>query len=78
MLVEMLTIGESTGSLEYVLKRVTSYYDEQVNIKIKKMTSMIEPILIMFVALIVVFVIFAVFLPILELQDSLSQLGSQV
>ena len=36
------------------------------------------PFLIMFVALIVVFVIFAVFLPILELQDSLSQLGSQV
>lgn len=71
MLIEMVAVGESSGQLETVLDTTASYFDEQVERDIKKATSAIEPVMIMFIALIVVVVLLAVFLPMLGLMSAI-------
>lgn len=71
MLIEMIYVGESTGNLEEVLDKVTDYFEEQLDIEIKNMTSAIEPIMIMFIGLIVVIVLLAIFVPMLELMSAI-------
>lgn len=75
MLVEMVSVGEATGSLEEVLDKITSYFEEELDIEIKNMTSSIEPVMILFVGGIVVIVLLAIFLPMLELMSAIEQQG---
>ena len=71
MLIEMVSVGESSGSLESVLDTTASYFDEQVEREIKSATAKIEPVMIMIIACIVVVVLLAVFLPMLGLMDAI-------
>lgn len=71
MLCEMITVGEQTGNLEEVLNRVTEYYENQVEYSMKKLTSSIEPVMIMIIGLIVVVCLLAVFIPMLEITSSI-------
>ncbi len=71
MLIEMISVGESTGNLEEVLNKITDYFEEQLDIEIKSMTAAIEPIMIIFIGLIVVVVLLAIFLPMLELMSAI-------
>ena len=71
MLCEMITVGEQTGNLEEVLNRVTEYYENQVEYSMKKLTSAIEPVLILIIGLIVVVCLLAVFIPMLEITSSI-------
>lgn len=71
MLCEMITVGEETGQLEEVLNRVTDYYETQVDYAIKKMTGVIEPIMIILIGGIVVTCLLAVFLPMLQITGSI-------
>lgn len=71
MLIEMISVGEETASLEEVLDRITPYFDEQVSAEIKKMTSSIEPIMIIMIGLIVVVVLLAIFMPMLGLMGAI-------
>lgn len=75
MLIEMIAVGEATGNLEEVLDRIRDYFDEELDIEIKNMTSAIEPVMILFIGLIVVIVLLAIFLPMLELMSSIEQQG---
>ena len=75
LLTEMISVGERTGSLEEVLNKTTAYYDEQVEYSIKKMTSVIEPLMIFLVAGIVIIVLLAVFLPMLDLMSAIDSAG---
>lgn len=70
MLVEMVNVGESTGSLEEVLHLTSIYYDEQLEITIQKASASLEPIMIMMAAGIVGFVLLAVMLPMLQIAGS--------
>lgn len=71
MLIEMISVGESTGNLEEVLNKITDYFEEQLDIEIKNMTAAIEPVMIIFIGLIVVVVLLAIFLPMLELMSTI-------
>lgn len=71
MLIEMVSVGESSGSLESVLDTTASYFDEQVEREIKSATAKIEPVMIMIIACIIVVVLLAVFLPMLGLMDAI-------
>ncbi|MFA5928102.1 MAG: type II secretion system F family protein [Candidatus Margulisiibacteriota bacterium] len=59
----MVAIGEQSGNLSEMLFKVADYYDEEVNLALDNLASLIEPILIAFLAVIVLFVALAVFLP---------------
>ncbi len=60
----MMTVGEQTGRLEEMLAKVADWFEFELDEKIKRLTSIIEPILIIFVGGIVALVASAIFLPI--------------
>lgn len=76
MLVEMIAIGEQTGQLEEVLSRIADYYDDQVDFAVKKMTSVLEPLMIIIVASLICFVLLAVFLPMMGMMEAIENYGT--
>jgi len=64
MTAHMMTVGEQTGRLEEMLAKVADWFEMELDEKIKRLTSIIEPILIIFVGGIVALVASAIFLPI--------------
>jgi type IV pilus assembly protein PilC len=65
----MIAVGEESGRLEDLLKRLAESYDEEVEIAAQKMTALLEPLLIVFMAVIVGFIVLAILLPILQVSN---------
>jgi type II secretory pathway component PulF len=63
LVIQMVAVGESTGTLDEMLVRITEYYDIELENTIKKMTTYIEPVLTLFLGIVVLFLALAVFLP---------------
>lgn len=63
----MISVGEQSGTLEEMLERVSEAYDDEVEIASQKVTSMVEPLLIIALALVVGFIVVAILLPILQI-----------
>jgi type II secretory pathway component PulF len=59
----MVAVGESSGTLDEMLVRITEYYDIELENAIKKMTTYIEPVLTLFLGVVVLLLALAVFLP---------------
>jgi len=68
VLVQMIASGEETARLDYVLERVSVYYDHEVETAIKTTTSLIEPIMISFMGLVIGTIGLALLLPIFSLS----------
>ncbi len=68
VLIQMIASGEETGKLDYVLERVSSYYDREVEMAIKTATSLIEPIMIAAMGVVVGGIGMALLLPIFSLS----------
>lgn len=75
MVAGMVDIGEQTGALPDMLMKVADNYDDQVDNAVSSMTSLMEPIMIVFLALIVGSIVVALFLPILNVDPSGSSNG---
>jgi type IV pilus assembly protein PilC len=67
MVVSMIAVGESTGNLDEMLNKVSDYYDEEVDVAVKGLLAMIEPIMIVFIGGVVGFIVIAMYLPIFEM-----------
>ena len=67
----MISIGEKAGQLEDMLENVSESYDQQVNIRIAALTTLLEPIMIVVMGVAVAFIVFAIMLPILQLNEGL-------
>ncbi len=63
----MVAIGEQSGELEQMLDRVAISYDEEIDIATERMTSVIEPIMIVVLALVVGYIVISIVLPILQI-----------
>ncbi|MGZ6347777.1 MAG: type II secretion system F family protein, partial [Anaerolineales bacterium] len=63
LVIQMVGVGETTGTLDEMLIRITEYYDIELENAIKKMTAYIEPALTLFMGVVVLFLALAVFLP---------------
>jgi type II secretory pathway component PulF len=63
LVLQMLSVGESSGTLDEMLMRVTDYYDLEVENSIKKLSTYVEPALTLFLGVVVLFFALAVFLP---------------
>lgn len=70
MLTQMITVGEETGALEDILVKTSEFYDGEVEAAIEKMTTMIEPILIIVLAVVVLFIVMALLLPMFNMMDA--------
>lgn len=69
MFVQMISVGEQSGNLEGMLEKVSSSYDRDVETAILGMTSLIEPIMIVFMGAAVGFVVLSILLPIFEMNQ---------
>lgn len=72
MVTSMIEIGEETGQLAEMLNRVADNYDEDVDNAVAGLTSIIEPVMIVFLAVVVGFIVIALFLPIVGIIENLS------
>lgn len=67
MVYSMIRIGEDSGSIEEILDKVAEFCDEEVDTLITKLTSMIEPLMIVFMAIIIGFVVIAMITPMFDM-----------
>ena len=67
MVIQMVAIGEDSGSLGDMLAKVADFYEEELDATISALTTLIEPILMMFLAVVVGSLIIAMYLPIFKL-----------
>lgn len=70
MVINMVAVGEETGQLAHLLERVAIFYEEEVATMTKGLTSIIEPLLIIFVGIIIAVMVLAVYLPIFTVVTS--------
>ena len=73
MVTSMVEIGEETGELPDMLTRIADNYDEDVDNAVAGMTSLIEPVMIVFLAVVVGFIVIALFLPIVAIIETIGQ-----
>jgi len=71
MVGHMVAVGEETGQLETMLSKIADFYETEVDAKIKALTSLIEPLMIVFVGGVVGFIVIAMYLPIFALYDKI-------
>ncbi len=71
MMVSMVAIGEESGDLEGLLERTADYYDDEMEETMDSLTSVIEPIFIVIMALIVGYMVIALMLPIFDMASNL-------
>ena len=72
LLIDMIAVGEETGDMPAALKHITRRYDNELDRLVKTCTTILEPLLIVIVALIVGSIAVCLLLPVLTLTDSLS------
>jgi general secretion pathway protein F len=72
---QMMMVGEQTGKLDAILATLAQFYNEETNTRIKTLSSIIEPVVIIIMGLGVAFVVFAVMLPIYQASQNLSTGG---
>ena len=69
MIVRMMTAGEQTGKIDAMLERVADFLDEEIETTLSGLTSLIEPLLIVFLGVVVGGIVIAMFLPIFKMSE---------
>jgi len=75
MVISMVDVGEQTGALPEMLLKIADTYDDEVDNAVAAMTSLLEPIMIVFLAVVVGSIVIALFLPLITLIDKLGSDG---
>jgi type IV pilus assembly protein PilC len=73
MLTQMIKIGEESGNLDEVLGKTADFYDDEVQVATAKLTSLIEPTIIIVLAVVVGFIVLAIALPMFSMYDAAGQ-----
>jgi type IV pilus assembly protein PilC len=73
MLLRMVSAGEATGKIDTMLEKMADFWDEEIEALLDALTSLIEPMLIVFLGVIVGGIVIAMFLPIFKLNEVVSQ-----
>lgn len=69
MVVQMITVGEETGALDEMLSKIADFYDDEVDTAVEALTSVIEPIMIVFMGTVVGGMVVAMYLPIFRMVN---------
>ena len=67
MVVRMIDVGERTGALESMLTKIAEFFEDQVDAAVSGLTSMIEPLLMVFLGLVIGTIVIAMFMPMFEM-----------
>ena len=71
LVTSMTSIGESTGSLDYMLEKIADFYEAEVDRAVDTLKSLIEPIMILILAVVVGFIVAAILLPMFSLYEQI-------
>ena len=71
LVTQMTLIGEQTGSLDYMLEKVATFYEEEVDRTVDTLKSLIEPLMILFLAFIVGGIVMAIMIPMFSLYEQI-------
>jgi type IV pilus assembly protein PilC len=71
MVVNMIEIGEQTGELDKMLVKIADNYDNEIDSIVESLTSMLEPLIVLFLGVAVGTIVIALFLPLIKLMNSL-------
>ncbi|VAW35057.1 Type IV fimbrial assembly protein PilC [hydrothermal vent metagenome] len=70
MVTQMITVGESTGSMDTMLSKIADFYEDEVDASVDALTSLIEPMLMAFLGVVVGGLVIALYLPIFSLAGA--------
>ena len=71
MVISMIDVGEETGKLPDMLLKIAEVYDDEVDNAVTAMTSILEPIMIVFLAIVVGTIVIAMFLPLIQMMNAM-------
>jgi type IV pilus assembly protein PilC len=71
MVGHMVSVGEETGQLEHMMSKIADFYEAEVDAKVKALTALIEPLMIVFVGSMVGFIVISMYLPLLSLYEKI-------
>ena len=67
MVVQMINVGEATGALDAMLGKIADFYDDEVDAAVTALTSLLEPVLMVFLGTVIGFIVIAMYLPIFKM-----------
>jgi type IV pilus assembly protein PilC len=71
MVVQMVAVGEATGNMDAMLNKIADFYDQEVDDAVSALTSLLEPMLMVFLGVVVGGMVIALYLPIFSMADTL-------
>ena len=71
MVVQMIGVGEQTGALDTMLSKIADFYEEEVDVAVASMTSLIEPVMMVFLGAVIGGMVVAMYLPIFEMAGNM-------
>ena len=72
MVIQMISIGEETGSLDAMLNKVADFYESEVETQLQSLAAALEPLMIVVLGVVVGFIVIAMFMPLIQIVSSLS------
>jgi type IV pilus assembly protein PilC len=72
MVVQMISVGEKTGGLDEMLSKIADFYDEEVDAAVAALTSIIEPVIIVFMGIVIGGILIAMYLPMFDIIGKIS------
>ena len=72
MVIQMISVGEKTGGLDEMLSKIADFYDEEVDAAVAALTSVIEPIIIVFMGIVIGGILIAMYLPMFDIIGKIS------
>jgi len=73
MVVQMIAVGETTGALDAMLGKIADFYDDEVDASVAALTSLLEPMLMVFLGVVIGFIVIAMYLPIFKMAGAVGQ-----
>jgi type IV pilus assembly protein PilC len=67
MVVQMISVGETTGALDAMLSKIADFYDDEVDTAVGALTSLLEPLLMVFLGITIGFIVIAMYMPIFQM-----------
>jgi type IV pilus assembly protein PilC len=71
MVIQMISVGESTGALDSMLTKIADFYDDEVDVAVSNLTSLLEPFLMVFLGVVIGGVVIAMYLPIFQMASAI-------
>jgi len=71
MVIQMISVGESTGALDGMLTKIAEFYEDEVDVAVANLTSLLEPFLMMFLGVVIGGVVIAMYLPIFNMAGAI-------